>query len=1376
MFTNNEAASGPAAAASDSVISAVLYYCQRTLYHSAAKQCEVALRRRTADPILMFWKAFCLIMQGRTGEALRELEPLQEKRDLVLACPAGMIYAHERCKLVDHEAIQELQAKLTIASSANAVSDRALLQMGLFLWLTGQHEQARAHIKRIIDAGISATTSVRSSAVKSPQGPGGLAAGSSNATYWNAMAFMGWIDLTCCQEAVVTKSISWFDKVLDEFNPKDLDAMMGRLQFLRTTKQKLAVALDINSQIIAYHTSFVPAYIERMYVLLEMGSWELVVEAAQRVSTLSPDCVDTYAVLCLNELCREGRAKIAANHLSNLNLAISKTEPTNAALYYSMAQAFSRLAGRKESILEQTTILASKAVEIDPAKSEYRCELGFIQFLLGPDLSRFTKSTKISLLGNLEKATEIYKTAFAQNSHEMAAVQGLVKCFIYNGRFDDAEEQIEFLDAIQSTNMSAETAYLSSLLAKYKYRNIEKQTRYLKYAYDIVRKSLNSKILGLSYYVKTNPDFLLELALDFMDNCPHIPRGEGEELYPSLVSAYEILLQIIKISPGSVEANFALGKAKYLMGDFVASQSMINTCLKLDSTHAKAYVLTAQIQLANGNVRGCMSSLEIGLSNNFEVRHILLYHILRAKALKAQGQIEEALKALTNAMGMSIVRESGELLIPFVKRSDTVPTIGEKVTLYLELADAYSKSNNMAEAAKVIEQANRIFSNTTESHRIILANSDLCLERGEIEASLAILANITPNQPSFIQAKTKMASIYLSHKKDRKAYARCYSDLYDRHKSIETCIVLGEAFMHIQEPEKAIEVYENGLDNFDDASILACKIGKALVKTHDFARAISYYETALGKSSPNSSSLRYDLADLYYKLKNYDDVERVATEALDHARTEDATVLALDVKFNMLLAKSCRARSKFDNAIVCFTKARDTQLRLISSESMADATDLKRVASDITFELAETYSNCLYDNNQAVVFYNESIQHYAIHQKSTLALCKLSISKNDLAAAQTQCSALLKADPDNQAATIMMAELQFLNNSYSSAVAHYKSLLEKQPTLYSALRKVVEMMRRAGKMADAGEFFEICERLGGKKVLLHAGYHFCKGLQYRYTNSPNEALKEFNYARKDAEWGVDALYNMIEIFLNPDNETMGGDVLEAATDSSGAGDQTDADILALLTADKLLKDLPQNPKGVRTQILECHSWMATKQKSEIERALNHFSQILQEEPDHVPSLLGIAVAYMLLKQPPRARNQLKRIVKMDWNVQYADDFERAWLLLADIHIQGGKYDLATDLLKRCLAQNKSCSKAFEYLGYIMEKEASYKDAADSYTNAWKLERESNASIGFKLAFNYLKAKKYVEAIDICHKVLKMYPDYPKIRKDILDKARSSLRM
>lgn len=83
----------------------------------------------------------------------------------------------------------------------------------------------------------------------------------------------------------------------------------------------------------------------------------------------------------------------------------------------------------------------------------------------------------------------------------------------------------------------------------------------------------------------------------------------------------------------------------------------------------------------------------------------------------------------------------------------------------------------------------------------------------------------------------------------------------------------------------------------------------------------------------------------------------------------------------------------------------------------------------------------------------------------------------------------------------------------------------------------------------------------------------------------------------------------------------------------------------------------------------------------------------------MPALLAMATAYMMLKQTPRARNQLKRIAKMNWSIVDADEFEKSWLLLADIYIHSGKYDMAGDLLKRCLNHNKVSLKILSLLKY-----------------------------------------------------------------------------
>ena len=49
--------------------------------------------------------------------------------------------------------------------------------------------------------------------------------------------------------------------------------------------------------------------------------------------------------------------------------------------------------------------------------------------------------------------------------------------------------------------------------------------------------------------------------------------------------------------------------------------------------------------------------------------------------------------------------------------------------------------------------------------------------------------------------------------------------------------------------------------------------------THDYSRAIKYYDNQI-QQDPRLFDLRTDLAELYKKLKAYEEARRVLTEAL----------------------------------------------------------------------------------------------------------------------------------------------------------------------------------------------------------------------------------------------------------------------------------------------------------------------------------------------------------------------------------------------------------------------------------------------------------------------------------------------------------------
>jgi len=155
--------------------------------------------------------------------------------------------------------------------------------------------------------------------------------------------------------------------------------------------------------------------------------------------------------------------------------------------------------------------------------------------------------------------------------------------------------------------------------------------------------------------------------------------------------------------------------------------------------------------------------------------------------------------------------------------------------------------------------------------------------------------------------------------------------------------------------------------------------------------------------------------------------------------------------------------------------------------------------------------------------------------------------------------------------------------------------------------------------------------------------------------------------------------------------------------------------------------------------------------------------------------IAISECLIGLKNIQKARQYLKRTTKIAWNMDDADELEQCWLMLAMTHVQSAKYDEALELCKKVLSVNKCSTRALEILGMMNEQTGSHQDAALNYEQAWKYSRKNQPSIGYKLAFNYLKSKRLTDAIDIAQFILQRYPDNIRVRKDILEKARLMLR-
>ncbi|XP_040004915.1 tetratricopeptide repeat protein 21B isoform X1 [Xiphias gladius] len=1312
----------------ETTLALIRYYCYEKYFNHAVNAATAAQRKFSNDPVYSFFHAYGILMQDQIQEASVELDRIRDSRDVSLCTLMALVYAEKKKTNPDREVIQELDAK--VKEDRKSASPKSLYYAGMFLWLLGRNDKAREYTERMIK----------------------LSSGSREGTILKA-----WIDVTSGKDAYARKAGKYFDEGLKE--RADVFALMGKAQYYEY-RQNYSGALEMVNQVIVSFPGFLPALIKKMKLLLSLQDWEQTIDAAHRLLQKDKNNLESLRILALHSLCRDGDITESVKQLSNLISNLDILEPHNPELFYRMSLAFTRVCGRNEKVIEQTFRMVERAFSVASGDSDLATELGY----------------QMILQGRIKEAMKWYKTAMTLDETSVSALTGIIRCQLIEGHLEDAEQQLEFLTEIQqSIGKSGELLYLRAVLAGKKRRPQEEVTNLLNDAVDTHFSTLQGLPLGVEYFEKLNPDFLLEIVKEYLALCPAKPPAQGQPPAPRLQHCATLLDTVVRIVPGLLQGIFLLAKVRYQSGDTDAAQSSLHHCLEQCPSHADAHLLMAQIHLLQGNFSLCSQSLELCLSHNFEIQEHPLYHLIKAQTKKKMGELTEAIQTLQMAMSLPGVRRAGSSSKSKSKKIELSPA--DCVSVFLELAETLWLNGEQHEAAKVMQDAINEFSGTPEELRVTIANADLALLRGDTELALSMLRNITPEQPYYIQAKEKMADIYLNHRKEKRLYASCYREMVEKLPSPHTYLLLGDAYMNIQEPEKAIEVYEHALKKNPKDGALASKIGKALVKTHNYIKAINYYEAALKTEQQNF--LRYDLAELLMKMKQYERCERVLHEALAHEPVNELPVLSDDCRYLVLLAKIQNKVDKNEEALLSLQKARDVQAKVLKRVQLEqpDAVPMqKQLAAEICAEIAKHYTSQR-GYERAVKFYKEALVYCETDRKVMLELARLYLTLDEVDACQEQCSVILKNDQFNEDATLMMADIMFRKQDYEQAVFHFQQLLERKPDNYPTLSRLIDLLRRAGKLEEVPRFLDMAEK-HSSRTKFDPGFNYCRGLYLWYTGAPNDALRHFNKARKDNDWGQNAVYNMIEIYLNPDNDTMGGEVFENLDGEIGnSTEKQESEQLAVRTAEKLLKELkPQTSGGhIQLHILENYCFLATKQKVNVEKALSVFTEIANNEKDHVPALLAMATAYMMLKQTPRARNQLKRIAKMNWSIVDADEFEKSWLLLADIYIHSGKYDMAGDLLKRCLNHNKSCCKAYEYLGYIMEKEQAFRDAALNYELAWKYGNRTNPTIGYKLAFNYLKAKRHVDAIDVCHKVLAAHPNYPRMRKDILDKARAALR-
>lgn len=706
---------------------AIQWYCRRQYYNGMLFHAKQACDAHPSSENLRILLAVAYTLMGQGREAVKEVSGLVGYGDTTLAALLTQSYAHRLGNGLDRGALTQLEAR--IRDDRRKATPQALTLAATVLFLLGKIEKAKEYVDRAYKAN-----------------PGSM----------DVLLIKGWINLSLPKDGSGGKCSDYFEPVLKQ-DRKHLNGLLGSAKFKEVNGDHEGSISILNSIIVRYPKLSMPL-IEKMSNQLATKDWDQALETANRILLLDSNNTNAVKMKAVTTLCKEGDYTEGLRHLQTFFKNLSLSEPKNIHLLVDGVKLFSRITGRNQSILLELTKITEKYVQQNPQNGELMVELGNLNVFMG----------------KIKEAEHWYRSTVRIDESSLPALMGLAHCQLFDntsGAMELARQQIDFLREIQAGRSSPEILYMSAKLSN---NEPSEAVNYLDMAVTALLEDCEGIPYGFEYLKILNPDFCLEIVKEYLLYLPSTSNGSSTDEQNSSndtlrKQCLKVLEKVCDACPGLGAALMMLGKVRLQNGNFEGALEALKKLLdSVDPTSAPAHLLMAQILARQGKYQQASQSLEVGLSYNFKVRDDPMYHLIIGLVEKENGDLHESIHSLRVAMSYAG-------LMPGEGVSTTTSiSMADKATLYLELISAYSKVKKYDEAIALMEEAKVELAGTVEEGRIAIGNAELCLDMGDVDRAINHLSKVSPGQPYYLQAHTKLAEVHLKQRKDRNAFAKCF--------------------------------------------------------------------------------------------------------------------------------------------------------------------------------------------------------------------------------------------------------------------------------------------------------------------------------------------------------------------------------------------------------------------------------------------------------------------------------------------------------------------------------------------------------------------------------------------------------------------------
>lgn len=1364
------------------------YYLREKLWKTAITYSENEIKKAGKDPYISFFSSIAKFKENSLIDAIREAKSSGVNKEFKFSSICALIHYHENSVTKDNQEIENLNNNLNrLKNEAKSLLAADIIHAMRFYFYVNN-----------IDKFYECDDLLINNNLKSTDG--------------DEIIVRGWNLCYSPNEDEISQANDLFTKYLNEYGGANLDAVMGGFKSLERLK-KDEVVLDSFTAVASEFQKFKPLIIEKAKIFLNLNQFDNAIEFIKSEAKYSHFELTKVQIVCC--LINEGNVKEGLKLIEKYWSEILQQEPLNHELFYESAKLFSRICDRNIAIIDKCEEMINKAISFDfknvdyilekaaynNLKSNYQVSEKAITEALAIDYNnceaqlknievKILKGKHNDLLEELNKIEEkIVKTRF-----EYLLPQILMNKLYLNIQIFVKEEKYKY----QGND------YVKALDEKFS----AKFDEVLKLHIQIAKQRYFSKY---EIIIQTNYDFLCDLAklaLNLYSISDH--KFDSSNL-PNIISKTKKIIDSLTKNKYFTTVFLLNSKLKYITMDKHGAISSIESLLKTNpSCSLDAYTLYIMIcnnnkdfnkskQLINDAQLNCYSKIK----NNI---HFLIAKVYTDFGLNDIKNAEINLKNVIDLFN-SIEAEKGKENSNEISKNKkdeeskdvSIFTLNssEKISLMKLQLEILLKKDMIKEGQDLINQM--IKENPDLGDDMIILNAEISIKLKDYKKAASLLKKIkiSSGETLFIQSRIKLADIYLTSLIDRRLYSWCYQEIVDNFNNIENLKLAAAAEMHIDSPDRAITYYKEALKINPLDVLLIRDLGRSLVLTHDYSSAKNYYEETLNGVVDKLNDMNvfnyYEIVEDYIKMliKLGDNepqklIEIVSiidsfTSLLKKLIQKFTDIFLLKMKLSNLLFLQGRiiktikySLSKeelqsinlptLNNAVVCFEESiklvKDVNIKLRNNE--IEVNKNKDFLAEIAYEHAKYIQIIEGDLSKADKIYLESLAYSNNKsEKAIKEIIKNLLAQKKLDEAQKYADMLIRLNENNEENLKLLVTVISNRKNNDEACIYLEEIINKQITSFKLIEIYIELIRRTGKISKVKELLSKCEKK--LKFTFNAGLVYCKALYLRYTNETSTALLEFSKIKTDEYYGIKCLEQMIEIYINPDNNIL---FLEfpspysfISRDSILEYSNSEIDFQALKF---LLKELQMKRDDDRTRIYECWVSLIIRDEKFIRKAIETCKDILSKNPENISAWIVLAFSNFVLKNDSECKLNLSILEKSKINdIVYYNDYERGYLLLAYLYLKSNNNSKGNDILKKVLNElNIAQVKAYELLGIIAEKDQNYKEASSCFEKAWEFSCKNNAVIGYKLAVCYLNIKKPIKAVDICNEISKKFPEYP----------------